>query len=88
MLTLLPYGNPAMITPGDTAMDKAKNKFKVTYVTPAYSGNEYHLTFDTPPTQEELYQSVRSIDSCPFGFRMVSGRINETNRIVVKIYTD
>jgi len=69
-------------------MDETTNKAKVTYGTIAYAGNEYHLTFDRPPTQEELCRAVKLIDPCPFGFRMVSGRINETTRIVVKIYTD
>jgi hypothetical protein len=79
---------PFITTYGDKPMDEPQNKFKVTYTTLTYAGNEYHLSFDNPPTQQELYQAVKSIDSCPFGFRLVSGRINETNRIVVKIYSD
>jgi hypothetical protein len=69
-------------------MDKQNKKFKINYVKTSYGGNEYHLSFTTPPTHEELYQAVRSIDSCPFGFRMVSGKPGESTLIVVKVYND
>lgn len=56
-------------------------------------GQIYKFTFDSLPTVKEIYDAIKTVDSCPFGYRILYTVRTTTTKatqaaVIVKIHND